>query len=141
MVPEGTLIAIDPGKYSGVATFLDGTLTAAWLVEEPWDPLYVGTARVICEEMQIRHRQKKGGGDDLLKVSQIAGRLTANAPRVKYVKARTWKGTIKKEIMLKRILERLCDSERARLPKLPKGKLHNVIDAVGLGLYELGRLR
>lgn len=51
-----------------------------------------------------------------------------------------WKGNVPKEIMRPRILSKLDTQEVARIPKTLY-KNHNVIDAIGIGLYGLRRLK
>lgn len=50
-----------------------------------------------------------------------------------------WKGNIKKEIMTNRILASLTDAERGLIVSAG-AKDHNTVDAVGVGLWQLGRL-
>ena len=52
------------------------------------------------------------------------------------VKPAEWKGQVPKKIMNERVLSKLSAQERA----IVKDN-HNAIDAVGLGLHVLGRLR
>lgn len=52
-----------------------------------------------------------------------------------------WKGQVDADIMTDRILFRLLPEELAVLEPCPKRFRHNMIDAVGIGLHELGRLK
>jgi hypothetical protein len=54
-----------------------------------------------------------------------------------------WKGTVPPDIMQGRILSALTDAESALVPLRPRAKDvdHNLADAIGLGLWKLGRLR
>ena len=62
--------------------------------------------------------------------------------KVEFVLPKEWKKQVPKDIMLERIVNRLSDSEKAILEskRLIKSKKHNVVDAIGLGLYKIGRL-
>lgn len=140
----GSLIALDPGKNTGIALFRDGKLHWCSLADgERLKPIRDDEAFVVCEFPFVYPGGRgKGDGNSLLSVAKIAGRLTALVPedRLKFVYPRSWKGTVDKDVMCKRILDRLSDQEKRCLPKLPKSKMHNVIDAIGIGLHELGRL-
>lgn len=63
--------------------------------------------------------------------------------KVQFVLPKTWKGQVPKDIMLERIVSKLDDEEKSLLEvkKYAKYKKHNVIDAIGLGLFKLERLR
>lgn len=64
--------------------------------------------------------------------------------RIEYTPA-TWKGQVPKEVHHARILARLTSAELADLPpcRVSKGNPHgydnNMLDAIGLGLFYLGR--
>ena len=45
-----------------------------------------------------------------------------------------------KEIMNDRVRNRLIDGELEKLPEYSKSKMHNVLDAIGIGLKHLKRL-
>jgi hypothetical protein len=69
--------------------------------------------------------------------------LKRSTNKVKFLLPKEWKGQVPKDIMLDRIVNKLNDTEKSVLEskKLIKSKKHNVIDAIGLGLYILDRLR
>jgi hypothetical protein len=52
-----------------------------------------------------------------------------------------WKGQVPKSVHHARILAALSYEEQSRIPKLPTSKLHNVLDAVALGLFHVGRVK
>jgi hypothetical protein len=62
---------------------------------------------------------------------------------VHFVLPKVWKGQVPKDIMLERIVSKLSEDEKVLLEskKYAKYKKHNVIDAIGVGLYKLERLR
>jgi hypothetical protein len=62
---------------------------------------------------------------------------------VELVFPRTWKGNVPKEIMTARILKQLTPEELKHVPVRPRAKTpdHNCVDAIGMGLNRLGRLR
>ncbi len=73
----------------------------------------------------------------------LVSALKRESNRVKFLLPKEWKGQVPKDIMLDRIVNRLQPSERTLLEaqKFIKSKKHNVIDAIGLGLHMLDRLK
>jgi len=61
---------------------------------------------------------------------------------VQLVLPKEWKGQVPKDIFLKRIEGRLTEQESIILDskKFSQSKRHNVVDAIGLGLYYLKRI-
>lgn len=104
---------------------------------------FVSRPSLVIEIPQVYYGSKqKGDANDLVKLAFEAGKVSAEFAGVKTVRPREWKGTVKKEIMLRRIVSRLNDNELYLLKDLglPSHKEHNVVDAVGIGLWRLGRL-
>lgn len=153
-----SLLAIDPGVVGlGWANFCGGVLRSAGLIEHLLpDGLgqLLGRFRlmgvlgmtVVVEIPQVYpQRLQKGDPNDLISVALVAGVAAAVflpycTPR--FVKPHAWKGTVPKDIHNRRIEAALDENERKVLlasTKL-KSKRHNVTDAVGLGLWKLGRL-
>lgn len=136
----GRLISIDPGKCSGVAIFDDGALTDAYVTEQI-EPVDHGAAQVVCELPRIYPTGKgKGNPNDLISVALSAGRLCALYPGTQYVFPHSWKAQVDGDIMCQRILCFLSKPEATRFQVLPKSKEHNMIDAIGIGLWHLGRM-
>lgn len=101
---------------------------------------------VLLEQMTMRQNDERSQPEDLLRVqlvgASVAGILASpHAPE--FVTPMTWKGCVPKEIHHGRIVRRLDETERAVLERdlvgVPKGLRHNVMDAVGILLYGLGR--
>ncbi len=143
-------LAIDPGvKHLGVAMFEGDRLVCAALVKTEDRPAlaeilftYGYPDLTVIEVPQCYQRSKsKGDPNDLIAVALVVGALQERLQRVELVKPRVWKGAVKKEVMLKRIAGKLTPEEQAILPKLPKTLAHNVLDAVGIGLFSVGRLK
>lgn len=147
---KGSLIAIDPGENTGGAYFVDGALVWCDLLS-----LLNGTHRAVhadhlaIEVMFIHPDDLKGQSaavaakrmNDLLSVNIHVGQwiTSVNAPHVRRLKPYEWKGGLTKERHHPRILDALKPAERNLIPRLAEYKLHNVIDAIGIGLYALGR--
>lgn len=158
------VLSVDPGLHgSGAALFEGGKLKAAAYVagarEGKRPDLWVPMARalvdwagpmgagdtIVVELMQVYERGKsKGDPADLLELAAIAGAVCALSPatvRRAYL-PREHKGQVPKEIIHKRALSRLDLEEAAAIvyPRALKTLGHNVLDAVAMGLFHLGRL-
>jgi hypothetical protein len=75
----------------------------------------------------------------LIAVTRMAGRVTAKGVYIP-ITPEAWKGQVPKAVHQRtRILPRLSESDVAKLhmacPK--KSEMHNLVDAVGLGLWYL----
>ncbi len=148
---DGVLVTIDPGKLSsGYAIFIDRELKACGLAKDASDILRhwrLGRSwpeLVVMEYPKIYDRRRwKGDPNDLLSIT-AAGAFLAGAlhpMRFKIVQPEEWKGQTPKEIQNARDERVLSPDEVAVLESVPvaAGKMHNVIDAVGIGLWELKR--
>lgn len=139
------LLSVDPAKPGGnvgLAAFRDGVLLHCWLGAEHCP---IGFDALVIELPQVYPGPRNEDPNDLIQVTRTVGWFERIAQesgaRTTLVKPRDWKGTVKKEIHNDRVLARLTPAELALLPKLCKSKLHNVIDAIGLGLWKLGRMK
>jgi hypothetical protein len=107
-------------------------------------PVHASEISILALEWPQVYPVSKGDPNDLFCLagvgSALAMALLAKAdPKIIYYKPREWKGTAPKEVMGARILERLTPEERPLIPDV--GSLtHNIIDAVGIGLFAVGRL-
>lgn len=157
------LIAIDPGKTTGWAAFNEeGTLVGAgvakkseiwkWGHEKPFGPLPsvlygTGYAYTVLVEHPRWYPHDHTDVNDLIDLAVLVGELrhaySDRGSLVELVWPRTWKGNVEKKITTERILKRLSPAELAVVPRRPRAKDvdHNCADAVGLGLWKLGRLR
>jgi len=112
-----------------------------------WVPGSVSRLAIELPQVYSRHHQTaaKAGTDpnDLIQLAAVVGAL-CNAfesvdTQIVYLPAE-WKGQVPKDIMHRRAAERLNAEEAACLPSLAKSKIHNVLDAVSIGLVVLGRM-
>jgi hypothetical protein len=155
------LVAIDPGlRGCGVALFRGGLLEQAAYVEShstgqrsiAWLAMvaavreFLGArpvARLVVELPQVYIQAKsKGDPNDLIHLAAVVGGLCVafdTSPQQIYLPAE-WKGQVPKEIVHARAQQRLSDEERSRVSCRRKSLLHNVNDAVSIGLKFLGRL-
>lgn len=146
---SGVVIAVDPGKVSGWAVFVDGQLHAAGSFDGDFHP-YLGKTPVpqyrgpIHLVVELPH-QGAGKADkgDIIRLSVRAGMVIAamGYPERTEIPANEWKGTVPKDMHGRRILDALLVPERLVLDRAGFLKNHNVIDAVGLGLWKLRRMQ
>lgn len=126
--------------------------------------LSIPANRVICEKPQLDGRP----ATDLIDVTLAGAYLAGQAwGTVRFVEPREWKGSMPKPVHHRKVWQTLTPTERAALPDYAeheinkallrgakdgwrkpggtyyrgeRGKVHNALDAVALGLFELGRL-
>ncbi len=102
-------------------------------------------AESVIEKPQIyRQRMWKGDPNDNVDVAIAAGVAAATLSRcgpVSFAAPRAWKGQREKRIDNAYTLRLLGPDEAEVLAghKVRGSKLHNVVDAVGIGLWKLGR--
>lgn len=146
-----TLTAIDPGSRAdrpnmGWALFLKSRLLAAGIVrskeELPQDSVKI----IVIEAPRWYPREYKIDTNDLLDLSILVGKIQGmyeeRGQTVQLVWPRSWKGTVSKKIHNPRVLAALTKEEIVLLPRRPRAKDHdhNMLDAVGIGLWKLGRM-
>lgn len=157
------LLAIDPGKnWCGAAVFCwqqqDVDLQWAGLIEaapnvrsgpESWRELAGAVYNLhrfpiddlVIECPQIYPGAPKTDLNDLFDLAGVAGAIATRyfgVPVTRVFPAQ-WKGQLPKKTMNDRVLEHLSEIERSRI--VSAGALtHNILDAVGIGLYHCGRL-
>ncbi len=150
------MISIDPGEDCFWACWRDCHLVECG----PW-PTYRCVDRheyAVIEDQVILPKFTKNPAS-IIHLAHMAGAVASqfNWPdepmRVKWVKPRAWKGNTKKPTAAKHwasyaihraVIEALTPAEIAiytvQLEKLPPGERHNLADALGIGLHELGRM-
>ena len=146
-------VAIDPGtEQAGFARFEAGRLTQAVLVKEKGSTKEQRAWKVACklgalcqkgEPVILEYPQiyvrSPGDPDDLLALTLVVGGVLALQGGGELVRPRTWKGQVPKKIMTNRILKQLDDAERQLCSDVKDN--HNVLDAVGVGLWKLRRFK
>lgn len=138
-------MTIDPGNHTGWARFDSALLVACGLTTPAqWlELVLVMTAdrpAILIEEPTLYPHSKARPADVMalqLKVGELKGRFEMAGCKVELVQPRVWKHQIPKHVHNARTLKHLSNSERA----LAEGQRHDVLDAVGLGLWKLGRLK
>lgn len=88
--------------------------------------------------------------NSLIREAVTLGRWTEQAVELgmstEEILPREWKGTVKKRTMCLRVIAAMTPEERRmvsktlKASKLPKSKTHNVLDAIGIFFWKVGRL-
>lgn len=147
------LFSVDPGKNTGWAYFEDGQLSACGLVvclDTPSIERVIArvpeVSRIVVEVPQVYSGPRAvGDPNDLVQVALCAGWVVGTYRSAAYeaVRPAGWKGQETKEITQKRVLQSLCAAElkvlNAELKNVKKNIAHNMLDAVGIGLWALRR--
>lgn len=162
-------LAVDPGlRQCGVALFEGPALVAAWLARNctktergptAWTTMGESVLEswlrrtprrgLVLDQLVVEVPQvywgKRGGGKaaDLIELAGVVGAVAVSMPvrTRKHFLPREWKGQTPKPVHNRRVLKRLDVEESLAFDKaIPKSLLNNAIDAVGLGLFHLGRM-
>lgn len=147
------LVAMDLGKRKmGIAVFdADGTLTSAATVRakitRSWTPwrtcdaivlalkdMRVETFDAVCEMPRLRGMEINKDIDCLIRVGAVLPEYIG--PWSETYAPAEWKSQVAKDLHHRRIREALMESETA----LWDGQGHDARDAVGIGLFALGRV-
>lgn len=108
---------------------------------------HVGTGSRIFGERQVIYpgaRGLKTDANDLLDLAMCTGAFygaisVEMRSRLTLVEPAEWKAQVPKDICRRRIEGLLTDAEKAVIKK--GGEMHNVYDAIGIGLFALGRAK
>jgi hypothetical protein len=122
----------------------------------PWDQkhtLVLEWPRVLAASRQKAEKRNVDPNDLLALVGVDCAIAMAYHENMNLVSVTpdTWKGQTPKEVMCRRVWDRLSEEERKNVERTPRGGglhfegyeggiQHDVLDGVGLGLYQLGRL-
>lgn len=157
------LVPLDPGVHGhGVAVFAEGVLAWAGYVSgeggsphpllETIQPIIVVAdwgemIDLVIEEPQVYDTPKqKGRQRDIIRLAfvagAVAGALTAlgRVSNLQTVQPAQWKGNLPKSVVMERVIAELAEEEQQVIECPSSGVLHNVYDAIGIGLHELRRI-
>lgn len=141
-----TLIAIDPGQATGYALFSGARLvlcgTFACLVDVIPSSVrhHARYAQVVCE-MPVDRKADRVNPDDIITLAYRLGLVIGDLRSlgclwpVRTVTPVRWKGQTPKDVVHNRIRDLVSSPER----NVTRGADHNALDAVGIGLWSLGR--
>lgn len=141
------MLTVDPGAFTGWAVFGGSELVRCGCVT-PNNWAYLAEVVIpswkivdaLIEEPTIYPHSKASPVSIMalqLKVGELKGRFESVGCRVELVQPRTWKRQAPKQIHNARTFGTLTFEERV----LVQGVRHDVLDAVGLGLWKLGRMK
>ncbi len=153
------LVTVDPGlNHCGVACWHEGILIDARLVRAHYEPgMERGEkwrtmaslvaqqstidALLVIEVPQVYTRQhSKGDPNDLIDIAGVVGAITMQATSVEWSPLpHDWKGNLPKDITAVRVMNALKPGEHKAIKPCPPSLLHNVYDAIHLGLVYLKR--
>ena len=131
------LLAIDPGMHTGWAGFSKEDLRSCGTGRPP-----LRLASVVIVELPQIYPGHPVPPNDLVNLAFLAGRYAgASTGKIYTVAPHAWKGNLPKDVCNARVLAKLDAVERGIVEgcDVPKGQKHNVIDAIGIGLFFLGR--
>jgi hypothetical protein len=140
------LMSVDPGVHSMAVALWDerGLLVRASNVHPDWrvGPAAFDWERLIGE-IPVVYPGAKGlrtDPNDLIALAYAAGRFyERQGLPTTLVKPAEWKAQVPKGITKERIIAELDSAEISRVYR--GGEMHNVYDAIGIGLFALGRLK
>lgn len=156
------IIAVDPGlRVCGVSIFNEKRLIRAFLAHgaekgngpKAWAEMALGVmsqvvlstafknpgvALVLEGQKVYQGGKQKGDPADLLELAGVCGYLASYFPVVVRVFPHEWKGQMTKATTEGRVYDRLDETERGAI-EVHGAKTHNVLDAIGLGLFYCGR--
>lgn len=159
------ILAVDPGlRGCGFAHFVDGELKHAAYVVSPertarggraWAAMAGEIAKCALEWIQpdttlvveypVQYERSGGARDDISELTGVCGAIVGaltwchGGIGIYTPRPADWKGQTPKVVHQKRIWSKLSDDEACRV--VDDGAMtHNTVDAVGIGLWYLGRL-
>jgi hypothetical protein len=135
------LTSVDPGKWAGRAEWEGGRLHDCGKWERHW--VRYGNELVIEQPRAYPIGKSRARPNDIIQLALTAGQISEHYRPVTWIPPHAWKGQVPDEILYDRIRKRL-DKREADLLDLvlkgiAKGYHHNVLDAIGIGLFHLGR--
>lgn len=144
-----THLSIDPGtKDMGWALWEDNELQICGLARgQDWVetvkslPKFT-VSQLIIEDQQI-YRRSPINAHSLLAVARVVGAVVSYYDFAKFilVPPAKWKGQLPKDVCNRRTLSKLTEEElrQVKVAPCPPSLRHNLIDAVGIGLWANGR--
>lgn len=156
---QAELLSIDTGfRYFGYAVFGSEGLIHAGLskdtsTSDDWDiwtkqpPSFLHVVNVIKAFEWVespravieypKMRRDTPNPEAIVKLSAACGALTgilqAGGFSVLWVEPHSWKGSVKKDVFTKRLLAKIPQCDYCKIENI---KDHNILDAVGIGLWQ-----
>lgn len=142
--------AVDPGKKkSSVAAFREGELVGVYMVPAWSLKMQADQLGTVVVEMPRAYPGSPVRVNDLIDLAAagmaVASKLSAPGANVRQIYPAEWKAQVPKKICQKRIDRVLSIEERARMVScmiaVKPSLRHNLWDAIGIGLFALGRVK
>jgi len=144
-----THLSIDPGtKEMGWALWEHNELQICGLARgENWIESVRALPKFTIEKLTIEdqqiYRRSPINAHSLLAVARVVGAVVAyyGFPKFSLVAPAKWKGQLPKDVCNRRTLSKLTAEElkQVEVAPCPASLKHNLIDAVGIGLWANGR--
>jgi len=142
-------LSIDPGtKEMGWALWEDNELQICGLARGTnWVESVLALPRFTIEKLTIEdqqiYRHSPVNAHSLLAVARVVGAVVAHYgfPKFVLVPPAQWKGQLPKDVCGRRTLSKLTEQElhQVEVAPCPASLRHNLMDAVGIGLWANGR--
>ena len=133
--------AVDPGLCTGYAWFRDKTLIDCGVTTKAKGICGAVRPDEFIIEMPMIYPTTPNPNDIVTLAADIGWwEYQFQGSRCARTWPTSWKGQVPKEIHHTRLMKALTAGEAAIIPKLPKTKLHNCLDAVALGMWKVGRM-
>ena len=143
------MMSVDPGtKETGWAAWEDGAMVLCGLARgRNWIQTVRAIPQIQVNDLWLEDQQiyRNSGVDahSLLAVSRVVGAVAFHVPakKIELVRPAVWKGQVPKEICNRRTFSRLTPREKIliELANCPESLKHNLLDAVGIGLWAIKR--
>lgn len=145
------LIAASMLETGGTSVSTQATELREQFVSNVWQPIIAPRGAnpwegiATAELMEWRPGVEKSNPTDLIQVATLAGVLAGTvANQLRFVTPNAWKASVSKPIMDLRIRGFLTPEELSVIAsgeKVYGKKFHNVMDAIGIGLFACGRMQ
>lgn len=150
-VKPDCLLSVDVGKHLGWARFRRGFLFGCGVIPNesnadlgPELPLVDAGCEVVIEKPQV-YVQHEVDPNDLVDLAVQAGFVGGwyGSSNTTWVLPRQWKGQVPKSVTQARVLKELSQGERdvVEAAVVKRSVRHNLFDAIGIGLWKLGRYK
>lgn len=137
-------VAIDPGLDTGWSIWSEGLLAACGLGDPRTSKAHrVAELSCVWIESPVIYPHSKANPNDIIRLALNAGgwegRYDVLGVPVSFVEPSKWKGQVPKDVHHARVWAALAPAEQAIVDAAvrarPASKRHNILDAVGLGLW------
>jgi|TARA_R100001086_G_C11836857_1_gene258065 hypothetical protein len=144
-----THLSVDPGtKDMGWALWEDNELQICGLARgKDWVETVLSLPKFTISQLTIEdqqiYRRSPINAHALLACARVVGAVVAyyDFPEFRIVTPAQWKGQLPKTVCNRRTLAKLTENElhQVGIAPCPESLKHNLLDAVGIGLWATGR--